>query len=398
MTIQKPESITRTELHALVWREPRSKLAVIWGISDVAIGKLCVKECIPAPPPGYWAKKAAGGKVSATPLPMRLPGQSELVELRAVNYYERWNAPVDPESEISPPTYKETVEEVVHSAFARLGPFRAKRDLSDPHHGLRRVLMSEAKRAEKFKEREWSFEKPHFLEPRFQRQLCVFSSIFLILDTIHAGSEVSERETWIQGVGHIHHLVGSVSIGGSGVQLQFLEPENPKGNNDLQRSSVTTLRVSSSGTGYDFIDEPGGKIEKRFEDIVKAILTLAETNMRSADLSSYERKLERKKQMVEEIAERRRKEEAMRLAAMKAKQEAIRSEIADAASNLRRAQEIRSLVEAMATHPDCVGEQLTSYLLWSKAALEEADVIDPMLQPFRKCFSAWDSNVEDSTT
>lgn len=161
-------------------------MAGIWGISDVAIGKLCVKECIPAPPPGYWAKRAAGGRVSTTPLPMRLPGQRELVELRAVNYYERWNAPVDLESEISPPTHIETVEEVVQSAFAHLGPFRAKRDLSDPHHGLRRVLLSESKRAEKFKERDWSFDKPRFLEPRFQRQLRLFSSIFFILDSIHA--------------------------------------------------------------------------------------------------------------------------------------------------------------------------------------------------------------------
>ncbi|MFZ3084134.1 hypothetical protein [Rhodoferax ferrireducens] len=362
MTIQKPTSITRTELHALVWREPRSKLAGIWGISDVAIGKLCVKECIPAPPPGYWAKRAAGGRVSTTPLPMRLPGQRELIELRAVNYYERWNAPVDLESEITPPTYIETVEEVVQSAFVRLGPFRAKRDLSDPHHGLRRVLLSESKRAEKIKERDWSFDKPRFLEPRFQRQLRLFSSIFFILDSIHASCEVVQKETWIQGVGHIHHLIASVSIGGSSVQLQFLEPENPKGNNDLPRSSVTTLRVGSSGKGGNFVDEPGAKIEKRLEDIVKAILTLAETKMRSADFSIYERKLERRNQMLEAIAERKRKEEAMRLAAIKARKEAIRKEIADAAANLRRAQDIRSLVAAMAGHPDCVGEQSANYL------------------------------------
>jgi hypothetical protein len=397
MTVQKPTSITRTELHALVWREPRSKLAGVWGISDVSIGKLCVRECIPAPPPGYWAKKAAGGRVTTIPLPMRLPGQRELVELRAVDHYQRWNAPVDLESEILPPTYLETVEEVVQSAFSRLGPFRAKRDLSDPHHGLRRVLLSEAKRAEKFKVRDWSTDKPHFLEPRFQRQLRLFSSIFYILDPIHASCDVSERETWIQGIGHIHHLTAGVSIGGTGVQLQFLEPENPKGNNELPRSSVTTLRVGSSGSGGNFVDEPDAKIEKRLEDIVKAILTLAETKMRSADFSAYERKLARKSQMLEEIAERKRKEEAMRLAAIKAKKEAIRKEISDAAANLRRAHDIRSLVTAMAEHPDCIGEQSTNYLAWSQAAIAEADAIDPMLQPFNKCFSAWDFKSGDST-
>ena len=398
MAPQRPTSITRTELHALVWSEPRSKLAGIWGISDVAIGKLCVKECIPAPPPVYWAKRAAGGRVSTTPLPMRLPGQRELVELRAVNPYQRWNSPVDLESEILPPSYIETVEEVVQSAFVRLGPFSAKRDLSDPHHGLRRVLLSEAKRAEKFKARDWSFDKPRFLEPRFQRQLRLFSSIFHILEPIHGRCEVTERVTWIQGVGHIHHLVAHVSFGGSSVQLQFLEPENPKGNSELPRSNVTTLRVGSSGDGGNFVDEPGSKIERRLEEIVKAILALAETKMRSGDISIYERKLQLRSQMLEEIAEQRRKDEAMRLAAFNARKAAIRKEIADAASNLRRAQDIRALVEKMREHSDYVGGKSANYLAWAKAALAEADAIDPMLQPFNKCFSAWNANGGSQTT
>lgn len=93
-----------------------------------------------------------------------------------------------------------------------------------------------------------------------------------------------EKNTWVQGIGHIHHLTGSVSVGSSSVQLQFHEPENPKGNRELPRSGVTTLRVGFSGSGGDFADEPGAQIEKRLEDIVKATLTLAETEMRSTDL------------------------------------------------------------------------------------------------------------------
>lgn len=389
MTTPKPKSLTRTELHALVWSEPRSKLAGIWGISDVAIGKLCAKERIPAPPPGYWAKRVAGGRVSTTPLPMRLPGQRELVDLRSVTHYERWNTPIDLESEISVPAYGETVEEVVQSAFASLGPFRAKKDLTDPHRGLLRVLRSEANRAEKFKARNWSFDKPHFLEPRFQRQLRLFSSIFFILDSIHASCEVSERETWIQGVGHIHHLVASVSIGASRVQLQFLEPENPKGSSDIPRGNVTTLRVGLSDKDGDFVDGTDAKIERRLDEIVEKILTLAETKMRAADLSIYDWKLERRSQMLEEIAEQKRKEEQMRLAAIEARKQAIRKEISDAAANLRSARDIRSLVDVMATHPDWSGEGRAKYQSWAEAALREADALDPMLQPIANSFSAW---------
>ena len=328
-------------------------------------------------------------------MPMRLPGQRELVELRALSHYERWNAPVDLDVEIVPPSYAETVEEVVQSAFARLGPFRAKRDLSDPHHGLRRVLRSEANRAEKLKERSYSFSfyEPRFSLPRFQRQLRLFSSMFFILDTLHAGCEVIEKETWIQGVGHMHHLVAVVAIGSSNVHLQFHEPENPKGNRDLPRSSVTTLRVGGDD-GKDFVDEAGAKLEKRLAEIVKAILTMAESHMRSSDLAIYERKVERKKQMLEELAERKRKDEAMRLAAIKARKEAIREEIANAATNLRRAQDIRALVEAMSAHPDWSGEGRANFLNWSQAALAEADGIDPMLQPISQCFSVWQADTK----
>ena len=48
--------ITRNELFVAVWRTPRSRLAKKYGISDVAIAKICRKHKIPMPPRGYWAK------------------------------------------------------------------------------------------------------------------------------------------------------------------------------------------------------------------------------------------------------------------------------------------------------------------------------------------------------
>ncbi len=115
-----------------------------------------------------------------------------------------------------------------------------------------------------------------------------------------------------------------MAIGESSVQLQFLEPENPKAHRDIPRSSVTTLRVGGGDNGGDFADKPGEKIEKHLEDIVKTILVLAETEMRSFDFSCYKRKLERKSQMLHEIAEQKRKEEERRLAAIAARKAAIK--------------------------------------------------------------------------
>ncbi|MFZ5727119.1 MAG: hypothetical protein ACOY4C_11965, partial [Pseudomonadota bacterium] len=61
--------LTRDELYALVWDRPMTKLAKEFGLSDVALHKICRKHDVPTPPAGYWAKKAHGKPVTNTPLP-----------------------------------------------------------------------------------------------------------------------------------------------------------------------------------------------------------------------------------------------------------------------------------------------------------------------------------------
>lgn len=61
--------LTREELYTFVWDRPMTKLAKEFGLSDVALHKICRKHDIPTPPLGYWAKKAHGKPVTNTPLP-----------------------------------------------------------------------------------------------------------------------------------------------------------------------------------------------------------------------------------------------------------------------------------------------------------------------------------------
>jgi hypothetical protein len=55
--------LTREELFEQVWKRPMTKVAAGFGISDVALKKICDKHRVPVPGRGYWAKKAAGKKV-----------------------------------------------------------------------------------------------------------------------------------------------------------------------------------------------------------------------------------------------------------------------------------------------------------------------------------------------
>lgn len=58
-----PLEFTRRAMYDRVWSKPMSKVATEFGISDVALKKICQKHRIPSPPRGYWAKKEAGKSV-----------------------------------------------------------------------------------------------------------------------------------------------------------------------------------------------------------------------------------------------------------------------------------------------------------------------------------------------
>jgi len=77
------QSFTRREFYDLVWSKPIIRLAEEFGLSDVALHKICRKHHIPNPPAGWWAKKAAGKKVQQLPLPDVETGRSDIITIRS---------------------------------------------------------------------------------------------------------------------------------------------------------------------------------------------------------------------------------------------------------------------------------------------------------------------------
>ncbi|MBI5314737.1 MAG: hypothetical protein HZB34_02055 [Nitrospirae bacterium] len=62
-------SIPRHQLYEQVWSQPMTRLACQYGISDVALAKICRKLAIPYPGRGYWRRKQTGKIVKQLPLP-----------------------------------------------------------------------------------------------------------------------------------------------------------------------------------------------------------------------------------------------------------------------------------------------------------------------------------------
>jgi hypothetical protein len=62
------KTLTREELYERVWKEPMTKLAKEFGLSDRGLAKICERNGIPVPPRGSWARKTAGQQVKRPPL------------------------------------------------------------------------------------------------------------------------------------------------------------------------------------------------------------------------------------------------------------------------------------------------------------------------------------------
>ncbi len=69
--------ITREQLYEAIWSKPTTAVAKEYGISDVAVAKICKKLHVPKPKLGYWAKKQHSKRVRQTPLPQLQPGTPE---------------------------------------------------------------------------------------------------------------------------------------------------------------------------------------------------------------------------------------------------------------------------------------------------------------------------------
>lgn len=68
-TAAGPQYWKREELYEDVWQKPLTALTDKYGVSAVAIGKVCRKLQVPVPGRGYWAKLAHGHRVQKKPLP-----------------------------------------------------------------------------------------------------------------------------------------------------------------------------------------------------------------------------------------------------------------------------------------------------------------------------------------
>lgn len=79
----------RERLYEEVWSTPVREVAKTYGISDVALGKICRRLGVPMPGRGYWARKNAGQDIKREPLRPLREGQP------SSHRVQRYKDPID---------------------------------------------------------------------------------------------------------------------------------------------------------------------------------------------------------------------------------------------------------------------------------------------------------------
>jgi hypothetical protein len=126
---RRPAVYERAKLYDEVWNDPVTHVAQRYGISGVALAKICRRLRVPLPGRGYWAKKSAGHEVPRTKLPPLKKGEASSVK----SYYRR------PEQVPAPPL---TVTEA--DAVARESTEDAKIVVSPSLHDLHPLVAKTA--------------------------------------------------------------------------------------------------------------------------------------------------------------------------------------------------------------------------------------------------------------
>lgn len=372
---------TREELYELVWTKPRTALAKELGVSDVWIGKQCRAAHIPMPPPGHWAMAQSGKTPRRPALPTRLTGHRQELVVGETPSTVRWGRTEDLDEPIRPPVFVEEIDDQVKAALALIGKVAAKRDLSQAHCNLSRILAREAQRRSKFAHRGWSFDAPLFDDAMHQRQLRIFNSLSWALDRVSVGGEVFDDPQWIQGLGTTHWLRLRLDFGGTSLDLRFLEPSSNARVIGEKPPAATTLRVGNGKSDLptaQWCDQQGNRLEQQLQTIAEALVRKAEVALRYEAQQHYQWRLERRQEHLKELEKQRVEAERRRLAAVEARRTRVRDGILALAQDARVADEIRAMVAILEQHPDLQRERSAAYDAWRKESLDLADHLDPM--------------------
>jgi hypothetical protein len=368
------ETWNREELYKEVWDQPLVKLAPQYGISAVALGKVCDKLQIPLPGRGYWIKKEFGKPVEQLPLP-------EAKNLPVVHHLKF----PQPQEAVptAPSALPSTAPELpTDTEWLRIVAFES-RSIALNTNLKRRPLVKESERILKTAAADWRgiLEPPAYGEPCLDLRVSK-QSLERALDFINAVIVALETEGFPVSIEPGKHETG-VKIFGHRVRFAIAEKARAVGRREIKEHSWTRtefdykpteeleFRVGNYSYGQRFRDGKNSRLESQFSACVAALLREGRAAVMSAKLEEQRK--------IEAAAKEREKEE---LARQIGEEEKKVKDLEIWVTNWTSAQRTREFIAALEKVWAQEGHDLSpeapkgQRILWMK---QQADRLDPML-------------------
>lgn len=374
------EKLSRQALYDLVWETPVKTLAPRFKISDVGLRKACQKSHIPLPPAGYWAKLAAGKKVSRPLLPSRPPGMLDIVTPGA-GRYDTWSyrqlgdaellGPLPPR-----PAFAVDLDTLRATCLEQIEKVAVPRDLSRPHHAIAKYLAADEQRriAQLGKNYFSPWDAPRFASPFEQRRLRILSALMIALGRTGATIRLTGKNA--RGIYvNVHDTGVPLKLDDqAGIAKDVSEYEPPK----TVAGSPLFLAIGSphSASRIQWHDDVDGKLETKLREIVAEILVHAEASYRSTCENLHKWRIERRANRLEELyIARLNAEQAERDRIEQVKQENV-ARLAGEAEAFQKAHTIRAYVAA--ARERSAAQSSDEFENWAEWALGVAASIDPL--------------------
>jgi hypothetical protein len=380
--------LSRRQLFDMVWSKPIRDIAPQYGVSDVALAKICRQHDLPLPGRGYWAKLKAGKPMQAPPLPPRGLGMHEAIRIGKEVWLGREAEDARLMSEDIPPApeFSESLADLTERVTRLVGKVVYMRDLSRTHGAIARLLDDDAKRIEKRSEAEYTsyFDKPYFVSPYERRRLKLLNSIFLSLARLDVSASVHGKNP-----SRFSIRVGNTDIGFRlDAPTKKHQHDEWRSASDERRPSSDPLQLSISWhmetdeamrlVWEDHRDTP---IEDCLQDIVVGLVVAGEMQYRVGENYRHARAVERRAELIE--AARKREEDAR-----KAEQDRVcrldrarMEKLFEDSMSLRLANDLRAYIDAVqkanggSSNPVSENE-MAQWVAWASA---QAERIDPVL-------------------
>lgn len=367
---RQTKTVQRQALYEQVWAQPMTKVAKEYGISDVALAKICKKLNVPYPWRGYWRRKETGKAVKQLPLP---PNADPTKQTATIQRTIRPEAVVHMSEDTSQRITAEQAPEQKIEVPDRLGKT----------HRLLRGHLTEWRSAsvdEYGAIRSGSLRQLNIRvsKQNLARALRIMNTLFVALED--RGHQVGIQDGYKKTLG--------VRINGEPVEFGLEErfqridrPEDknrrpdPWGYRRYEYVSTGTLILKITEWGADGLqktwsDGKTAKLETCFNDFIVGLLKVAEA------VKARRLKQEQEEQLRRE-AERRRQEEVQKRQEELARRQALEQE----ATNWTKAQQLRAYLAAVkdrlhAKHGEIEsGSHADQWLTW---AHQHADRLDPL--------------------